>query len=128
MIMKSVWCLLLVLCAPLLPAQEHAVSGAPRFLYSGGGSERPYAIDVSSVPFMARRITLSLDGVSRREALAEIGRKSGVQLVYAAGVVPAEGKVRLKAEEITVAAALTEALFGSDVDVVLSPGSTVVLV
>lgn len=101
---------------------------APRFMYSPGPSQEPYMIDVASVPAMGRRITLDLQGVERTKALAEIARMSGLQLVYAAGVVPTNGLVKLKAEDITVAAALTEVLFDARVDVVLSLGGTVVLV
>src|SRR5439155_22946954 len=61
------------------------------------------------------------------EALAEISRASGLQIVYADGVVPSEGRVHVRAEEITVAAALTEVLLDAGVDVLISPGGSVVL-
>jgi TonB-linked SusC/RagA family outer membrane protein len=121
------------LCTLVTTAQAQTASAArndraPRFMYSAGSSQQPISIDVSSVPSMRARISLSLDGVERRAALAEIARASGLELVYAAGVVPGDGRVRLKAEAITVAAALTEVLFDAGVDVVLSSGGSVVLV
>src|SRR5207249_8839915 len=50
-------------------------------------------------------------------SLAEISRASGLQIVYADGVVPSEGRVYVRAEEITVAAALTGVLLDAGVDV-----------
>jgi len=101
----------------------------PQFLLaSASPAKAPVVVDAGSVASLRRRVSLSLDGVRVGEALAEISRASGLQIVYADGVVPSEGRVHFRAEEITVAAALTEVLLDAGVDVLISPGGSVVLV
>src|SRR6266700_4051860 len=101
----------------------------PQFLLaSASPAKAPVVVDAGSVASLRRRVSLSLDGVRVGEALAEISRASGLQIVYADGVVPSEARVYLRAEEITVAAALTEVLLDAGVDVLISPGGSVVLV
>src|SRR5438876_2669496 len=101
----------------------------PQFLLaSASPSKAPVVVDAGSVASLRRRVSLTLDGARVGEALAEISRASGLQIVYADGVVPSEGRVYLRAEEITVAAALTEVLLDAGVDVLISPGGSVVLV
>src|SRR6266568_2060970 len=101
----------------------------PQFLLaSASPAKAPVVVDAGSVASLRRRVSLSLDGARVGEALAELSRVSGLQIVYADGVVPSEGRVHLRAEEITVAAALTEVLLDAGVDVLISPGGSVVLV
>jgi len=117
---------------PAALAQEgiaEADGRGPQFLLAAAlPSQRPMPVDAASVPVLRRRVSVDLDGVDRAEALAAISRASGLRLIYANGVVPREGRVRLKAEEITVAAALTEVLLDAGVDVLLAPGGNAVLV
>jgi len=101
----------------------------PQFLLaSASPTKAPVVVDAGSVASLRRRVGLNLDGAPVGEALAEISRVSGLQIVYADGVVSSEGRVYLRAEEITVAAALTEVLLDAGVDVLVSPGGSVVLV
>jgi len=101
----------------------------PQFLLaSASPSKAPVVVEAGSVASLRRRVSLSLDGARVGEALAELSRVSGLQIVYADGVVPSEGRVHFRAEEITVAAALTEVLLDAGVDVLISPGGSVVLV
>ncbi len=113
-------------------AQEGDALGAgrgPQFLLAASQpSAPPVPVDAASVAVLRRRVSLDLEDVGRAEALAAISRASGLRLVYASGVVPREGRVRLKAEAITAAAALTEVLLDAGVDVILSSGGNAVLV
>src|SRR5919108_1979863 len=124
--------LLLCRLVPAAHGQETlavADGRAPQFLLAAAQpSQPPTPVDAASVPVLRRRVSLDLEDVDRAEALAAISRASGLRLVYANGVVPREGRVRLKAEEITVAAALTEVLLDAGVDVLLAPGGNAVLV
>src|SRR6266700_992970 len=127
---------LLVSLALLLLCGNHAALAqsvpdprGPQFLLaSASPSKAPVVVEAGSVASLRRRVSLSLDGARVGEALAELSRVSGLQIVYADGVVPSEGRVHFRAEEITVAAALTEVLLDAGVDVLISPGGSVVLV
>jgi len=117
------------------PAHVHAQdAGAaqdgrgPRFLYARTSSSQPQEVDASSVPQLRRRISLNFEQLERRKALAEVAKVAGLEFVYSDNVLPVDGNVRLVAESITVAAALTEVLLDAGVDVILSPTGTVVLV
>jgi outer membrane receptor protein involved in Fe transport len=121
--------LLLLLGTVVGDAQGALEQRGPQFLLaSASPAKPPVVVDAGSVASLRRRVALSLDGARVGEALAEISRASGLQIVYADGVVPTEGRVYLRAEEITVAAALTEVLLDAGVDVLISPGGSVVLV
>ncbi len=124
---------LLVSLALLLLCGSHAALAqsvpdprGPQFLLaSARPTKAPVVVDAGSVASLRRRVSLTLDGARVAEALAELSRVSGLQIVYADGVVPSEGRVYLRAEEITVAAALTEVLLDAGVDVLISPGGSV---
>src|SRR3712207_6612676 len=73
----------------------------PQFLLAAALPSQPARpVDAASVPVLRRRVTLALDNVSRAEAIAAISEASGLRLVYANGVIPSEGRVRLKVEDI----------------------------
>jgi outer membrane receptor protein involved in Fe transport len=69
---------------------------------------------------LSRRMNLSVDAGSTREALREIVRQSGLDLMYSEEIVPIGQKISLHAEGITVAAALTDILLDAGVDVVFT--------
>lgn len=124
--------LLALALAPARVAVAQAVSALdttprPRFLYAAFRG-RPVPLDVARTPALARRIALDLDGVPLKTALAAIARESGLELSYSDDVLPSGGRVRLQAREITVAAALTDVLLGSGVDVVFRPTGRAALV
>jgi hypothetical protein len=122
----------LIAAAPL-PGHAQGVGSwsaadAPRFLrVSADSSQPPAVIDPSDVPLLRHRISLHLSAMSRRAALKEIGRASGIQFVYADDAVAARDSVRLQADDITVTAALTEVLLGAGVDVALGADGNAIL-
>src|SRR6266542_485202 len=101
---------------------------APRVLYTASGMDTPTLVDIASVPLLQRRITLNLQAADRRDALADIAKAAGLQLLYSDDVLPAGGRVHLVADQISVAAALTEVLLGTGVDIVLSASGRAALV
>jgi outer membrane receptor protein involved in Fe transport len=117
--------------AQKVDSQQYAMAqsdnGAPRFLYASRRDETPVPIDVGSVPSLGRRIDLDLGDVTIDEALRKIESASGLQFVYSAQVVPLRKRVTVKATGLTVAAALTEVLFQTNVDVLLSNGRLVMV-
>ncbi len=120
---------MLLVGASALTAQESIEPREPLFLLASASPTRaPVVVDAGSVASLRRRVSLRLDGLPLTAALAEVARVSGLQIVYADGVIPAASRVHLRAEEITVAGALTDMLLDAGVDVVLMPGGSVVLV
>lgn len=102
------------------PARE------PRFLLASASRISP--LDVARTPVLTRRLALELEGVTLKEALSEISRQSGLRLVYNDAVLSLGQSVHLRAEAITVAAALTDLLLGSEVDIVFRPDGEAALV
>ena len=101
----------------------------PRFLLVPADSTQPPAVvDPADVPILRRRIAVHVSGSTRREALRQIGRASGLEFVYANDLVPPGDSVRLQADDITVAAALTEVLLGAGVDVAIGANGNAILV
>ncbi len=120
------------LVVPLLAFRQSATAQgpeqdrAPRFLLALDSRLTP--VDIDRTPLLGRRLSLSLDGATIKEALGEIGRQSGLRLAYGDDVLPRDGRVHLRADGITVVAALTGVLFDTDVDVVFSPNGRATLV
>ena len=100
----------------------------PRFFMLRGAGSRPIRVDVAAVPVLQRRVRLDLDGVSRKAALAEIARQSGLRLFYVDNVIDATAPVQLRASAITVAGALGAVLSGIAIDVILAPDGSATLV
>ncbi len=101
----------------------------PRFFLAQASRDAsPVPLDVGRTPVLVRRIAVDLDGVPLKEALAEISARSGLTLVYGDGVLPADKRVHLRAEQITVVAALTDVLADIGVDVLFNSrgGATLV--
>jgi TonB-dependent starch-binding outer membrane protein SusC len=97
---------------------DNTVAG-PRFLYAAS-STRTVAVDVSKTPTLKRQLSLDLDGRSVKEALAIISERSGMDIAYGSDAIPFNPVLHLKADGITVAAALTDVLADESVDVVFS--------
>ncbi len=85
------------------------------------------AVDASNAAVLAREIAVTLDGVPVADALEAIGREAGLRITYAADALPRTARVTIAAKRITVAAALTVALIGTDLDVELLPDGVVSL-
>jgi TonB-linked SusC/RagA family outer membrane protein len=100
----------------------------PRFLLATTSTRAP--LDVDRTPILRRRISLDLEGVPLKDALTVISTAAGLDLAYRVEAVPLDAPVRLRAETITVAAALTDVLVGAgaDVDVVFSANGRATLV
>ncbi|MGH7718504.1 MAG: TonB-dependent receptor domain-containing protein, partial [Gemmatimonadaceae bacterium] len=99
---------------------------APRFLLAR--SPTPVRVDVAKTPVLRQRIALDLRGATVEEALRAIADSTGLRFAYSRAEVPVDRPVRLEASDITVAAALTEVLLGTDVDVVFTERGQAMLV
>lgn len=108
-------------------AGEEGATPSPRFLLASN-SGSPKLLDIGRTPVLARRIAIDLNGVTVREALDSISAHAGFRIVYSTDAVPAGGQIRLKADGISVAAALTDVLANARVDVVFNPTGGAALV
>jgi len=121
---------LLSLALPALVAAQEladiAVSRGPRFLLAAAVA--PVPVDVSRTPVLRQRLSLDLNDVPLKVALQVISEQSGLELVYSDDVLPVGSRVRLRADRITVAAALTDVLIDAAVDVVFNRGGRAALV
>jgi TonB-linked SusC/RagA family outer membrane protein len=101
---------------------------APRFLLAMAERSAPVPVDLRRSAILRHPLSLSFDGVTLKDALAEISRQAGISLVYADDDLPAGTLVRLRADHITVAAALTDVLADADVDIVFTHDGRATLV
>ena len=102
------------------------VERGPRFLLASATA--PKRVDVRKTPVLRQRISLDLRGVPLSEALRDVSRKAGVRLAFSDAVLPPERKVEFRADNITLAAALTELLIDTEVDILFSRDGGGVLV
>ena len=101
---------------------------APRFLAISSAAAAPIEVDVSRVSTLTRRVSLALDEPTVGAVLEAISRQTGIRFAYSADVVQLDRPVTLRAENITVAAALLEVLMDVGVDVLLQADSRLALV
>src|SRR5205814_298667 len=87
---------------------------APRFLVAS--KREPLRVDLRRSPLLSQRLSLDLDGLSVKEALGVIAQRAGFTVVYSDDDLPVGRRVRLRAESMTVVAALTDVLFDAGVD------------
>jgi TonB-linked SusC/RagA family outer membrane protein len=99
----------------------------PRFLLAST-TTKPVRVDAGRTPVLRQRISLDLRGVPLGEALRDVSSKAGVRLAFSDAVLPAGRTVDFRADNITVAAALTELLIDAEVDVLFSRDGGGVLV
>jgi TonB-linked SusC/RagA family outer membrane protein len=85
-------------------------------------------LDVSETSVLRHRIQVDFDSVPVRQAVNEIAAKAGIRLMYLDSVIPDTAVVRLRAEGITVAAALMDVLDGVGVDLVFTSAGSISLV
>ncbi len=110
-------------------AQTLAMQGrAPRFMFVEKPEAAPRQMDARNLRALRDRISLDLDGATLADALRAITQQTGLTFVYSRDVVPADARIHLRAQDITVAAALTEILLDSGVDVLVSPTGQMALV
>jgi len=102
------------------------VERGPRFLLAS--AKAPVRVDTRRTPVLRQRISLDLQGVPLGAALRDVSRQSGVRLAFSDAVLPPGRTVEFRADNITVAAALTELLIDAEVDVLFSRDGAGVLV
>ena len=100
----------------------------PRFLLAKNERDPVVRVDVSRTPVLRRRVTVDYEAITLADALKRLTESAGLQLAFSTAVLPTEKVVRLKADGITVAAALTELLIDVDVDVLFSESGGAVLI
>src|SRR5947199_10723273 len=93
----------------------------PRFLLAMAERAKPVPLDLKRSAVLRRPLSLAFEGATLKEALAEISRQAGLDLVYADDDLPIAMPVSLRADRITVAAALTDVLLDAGVDIVFTP-------
>jgi hypothetical protein len=126
-----VYCAAIVFAVPCLaqeppsPGQQVALGG-PRFLQSAAPGAAP--IDPRSVPVLQRRVTLSAEQSTLGAALQAITTQTGVRFLLSRDVVPVMARVRVNATGLSLAAALTELLLHTDVDVAVVSSKELALV
>jgi len=103
-------------------------SRAPRFLLAMAKRAEPVPVDLKRSVTLRRPLSLAFEGATLKEALAEISRQAGLRLVYADDVLPSGTLVNLRADRITVVAALTDVLLDAGVDVVFTSDGRATLV
>jgi iron complex outermembrane receptor protein len=111
-------------------AQELALAArSPRFLLATQSSDRsPVEVNPSRVESLRHKVTLNLRDVRLGAALDAIARQAGIKFVYVHGALPVDSVVQFRAEGLSVAAALTELLLGTPVNVLVNGTNQVVLV
>ncbi len=82
-------------------------------------------VNVRNAPALQRRVDLEFDHIPLRAALDEITKRTGLRFLTSNSWVPLTKDVSVSASHITVAAALTELLIGTALDVQLSPDGRV---
>jgi TonB-linked SusC/RagA family outer membrane protein len=126
---------LVVACAAtrVAGAQEPAfrtvaqlTEGGPVFYMRSPSSGK--RVDARGAAVLKRRVSVHLVDLPLADVLDSIAHASGLHIAYSPGMVPADARVSLRAEDITVAAALTDVLSDADVDVELLPGDQAALV
>jgi len=115
------------LAAAQAPDSDYVERG-PRFLLASATAPVPVRVDATRTPVLRQSISLDLNGVALSDALREISAKAGMQLAFSNTMLPAERTVTFRADHITVAAALTELLIDTQVDVLFSRDGRAVLV
>src|SRR5258706_9844793 len=95
---------------------------SPRFLLAMAKHAAPVPVDLKRSAVLRQHISLAFEGVTLKEALAEISRQARLGLVYADDDIPVSMPVSLRADRITVAAALTDVLLDAGVDIAFTPG------
>lgn len=100
----------------------------PRFHLASSRSKAPTPVNPRSVPTLRTRLTVAFEDETVATALKSIAEQTGVRFVYSRDIVPADRRVSFSAQDISLAAVLTEVLLGAAVDVVVAPPAQVALV
>src|SRR5437762_5107864 len=103
-------------------------SRGPRFLLAMAERAKPVPLDLKRSAVLRQALSLAFEGATLKEALAEISRQARLDLVYADDDLPIDMPVSLRADRITVAAALTDVLLDAGVDIVFTRDGRATLV
>src|SRR5438093_3059336 len=95
---------------------------SPRFLLAMAAHSAPVPVDLKRSALLRQHISLAFEGVTLKEALAEISRQARLGLVYADDDIPVSMPVSLRASRTTVAAAPPDVLLGPRGDGVCRAG------
>src|SRR5438034_1221056 len=104
---------------------ELAADRGPRFLAEVKGEAVP--VEAGRVAVLTRRISVAFTNTTLEEALATVADRAHLPLLYSNAAVPLSRRVTFRAENVTVAAALTELLVETDVDVLFLRNGRAVL-
>src|ERR1700722_13542080 len=111
---------------PTFRTVAQLTDGGPVFYSRSGNSGK--RVDARNAVALKRRVSIHVSEQPLTDVIDSIGRASGLHIAYSPGMIPAEARVSLHAEDITVAAALTDVLADANVDVELLPGDQAALV
>jgi len=107
-------------------ASRSSTADGPRFLLATASAMVP--VDVQRMPVLRQRVSLDVVDGSIEAAFAELTRQTGVHFVYSTDVVPPGLRVRVRVQDVTMAAALSALLTGAEVDVVVpEAGGTLIV-
>ena len=99
-----------------IPNQDPAFYAAPA---DAGSTLR--RLDTAHTAILSQHITIAVRDATIPRALTVIATQSGLRFTYERWVLPANTRVTLSADSITVAAALSRVLRGANVDVEFTP-------
>ncbi len=128
----SRWCVIVTLTmlawvSDNARAQQTRSEG-PRFWVASADRRSPAETVPGQIPFLGSRINLAVNDVPLTQVLSTIARQTGVMFVYGPDAVQASRRISIRANNLTLAAVLTEILFGADVDVLISGRQQITLV
>lgn len=112
--------------AQVIGGDTSPVSTVRFFGYSAKDGS-PVPLDANRVALLRRRVTLEFEGVTLDRALRTISESAGIRFAYSGSDVPLTSRVSLRAEDMTLAAVLTEVLIDANVDVVVTSVDQVTL-
>lgn len=127
--MTHAWVALLIAAAQTPGDSLNSKAALPRFYVAAADTTAPpVEIEPLTVPGYTRHLVLPTHRLVRRVALREIEAQSSLQFVFAHDLVSVEDSVQFSSRELSVAAALKDALRGGGIDVVVAAGGNAVLV
>jgi hypothetical protein len=97
-----------------------------RFFVSSDAARPQREIDSGGAPLLRQPIAVDLRGLTKTQALAEIGRAAGVSLAYASAVITNNETLNF-ARPASIGAALEAVLDRLPVDVVVGPNDALIL-
>jgi TonB-dependent SusC/RagA subfamily outer membrane receptor len=113
------------LAAPPVQLADRGDDHRPAFFSLAPNGAR---VDVRNASALRRRVSLTLIDVPLGDAVHAIARQAGLDLTYSTELIPVGARVSLRADDITVVAALTDILVDAGLDVELTGATRLTLV